>query len=338
MPTPSDNTPPLNASIAEEISARSTCPPEVDRESLHTREERPYPWVSAWERRNTSDDAPDNTFSPTGPSNHTALTPSDGTSFASTDADPVTGEPVARAPMKGVGRSEDEPTAGRLSPAAESSCSSGPVSPVTPSSATSLLSYEFSNIRLLPNYSSSFLRPGSRFTGTQQSDSHVYSVDVEIKHVDMLESYLCGYLRIQGLTEDHPTLTTFFEGEIIGTKHTFKTRNEAWGATEKTDMQHWGRFPAWRSQAKQAKKPDFTFRNFAQREHLFMRWKEYFLVPDHRVRSISGASFEGFYYICFNQVEGTVAGIYFHAKSEKYQQLELRHVKDYGCAPAMEFR
>ncbi|CAK45362.1 uncharacterized protein An08g03250 [Aspergillus niger] len=141
-----------------------------------------------------------------------------------------------------------------------------------------------------------------------------------------------------GLTEDHPTLTTFFEGEIIGTKHTFKTRNEAWGATEKTDMQHWGRFPAWRSQAKQAKRPDFTFRNFAQREHLFMRWKEYFLVPDHRVRSISGASFEGFYYICFNQVEGTVAGIYFHAKSEKYQQLELRHVKDYGCAPAMEFR
>lgn len=148
MPTPSDNTPPLNASIAEEISARSTCPPEVDRESLHTREERPYPWVSAWERRNTSDDAPDNTFSPTGPSNHTALTPSDGTSFTSTDADPVTGEPVARAPTKGVGRSEDEPAAGRLSPAAESSCSSGPVSPVTPSSATSLLSYEFSNIRV----------------------------------------------------------------------------------------------------------------------------------------------------------------------------------------------
>lgn len=48
-----------------------------------------------------------------------------------------------------------------------------------------------------------------------------------------------------------------------------------------------------------------------------MRWKEYFLVPDHRVRTISGASFEGFYYICFNQVEGTVSGIYFHAKSEK---------------------
>lgn len=131
------------------------------------------------------------------------------------------------------------------------------------------------------------------------------------------ETLLTNWL-LEGLTEDHPTLTTFFEGEIIGNKYTFQTRHEAWGATEKTDMSHWARFPAWRPLAKQAKKEDFTYRNFAQREHIFMRWKEYFLVPDHRVRTISGASFEGFYYICFNQVEGAVSGIYFHAKSEKY--------------------
>jgi hypothetical protein len=83
-------------------------------------------------------------------------------------------------------------------------------------------------------------------------------------------------------------------------------------------MQHWAQFPAWRPLAKQAKKADFNYKNFAQRENIFMRWKEYFLVPDHRVRAISGASFEGFYYICFNQVAGTVSGIYFHAKSERY--------------------
>lgn len=123
---------------------------------------------------------------------------------------------------------------------------------------------------------------------------------------------------LSGLTEDHPTLTTFFEGEIIGTKHTFQTRNEEWGANEKTDIHHWSRFPAWKPLAKQAKRTDFTYRNFAQREHVFMRWKEYFLVPDHRVRTISGASFEGFYYICFNQVEGSISGVYFHAKSERY--------------------
>ncbi|KAH0565396.1 hypothetical protein GP486_001213 [Trichoglossum hirsutum] len=185
----------------------------------------------------------------------------------------------------------------------------------TPSSS---MRYEFSNVRLLPNYSSSFLRAGSKFRGTQQSDRQVYDVQVELKHVDMGESFLCGYLRIQGLTEDHPTLTTYFEGEMIGTKYTFRTQNKEWGSTEKVDYQHWNRFPAYLPLAKQARKADFSCKNFAKREHIFMRWKEYFLVPDHQVRTISGASFEGFYYICFNQVTGDVSGIYFHSKSEKY--------------------
>ncbi|KAK1150132.1 hypothetical protein N8T08_000031 [Aspergillus melleus] len=329
MPTPSDNTPRLDAtSILDEISARTTCPPELERSSL---------WRDSPESSSTAEsDTPDNALSRAIASAQSALIRSDD-AIAQTVSDPLN---TPGAPMKDATKPEDEPVVGRLSPTGDQSSRSANTSspPVATPSSASLLSYEFSNIRLLPNYTSSFLRPGSKFTGTQQSDRQIYNVDVEIKHVDMVESYLCGYLRIQGLTEDHPTLTTFFEGEIIGTKHTFKTRNEAWGATEKTDMHHWARFPAWRPLAKQAKRPDFTYRNFAQREHIFMRWKEYFLVPDHRVRSISGASFEGFYYICFNQVAGDVTGIYFHAKSEKYQQLELKHVEDHGCTPAIEFR
>jgi hypothetical protein len=143
---------------------------------------------------------------------------------------------------------------------------------------------------------------------------------------------------LSGLTDDHPTLTTFFEGEIIGPKHLFKTTHPSWGSSEKVDLQHWARFPAWRPLAKSAKSPSFTLKNYQQREHIFMRWKEYFLVPDHRVKTITGASFEGFYYICFNQCDGSVSGIYFHAKSEKYQQLDLKHVDDGGCVGAMEFR
>ena len=127
-----------------------------------------------------------------------------------------------------------------------------------------------------------------------------------------------------GLTADHPTLTTYFEGEIIGTKYTFKTKHEEWGSNEKVDMQHWNRFPAWRPLARQSKNSDFSFKNYAERENIFMRWKEYFLVPDHRVRTISGASFEGFYYICFNQKHGTVSGIYFHSKSEKSVRSSIR--------------
>jgi hypothetical protein len=200
------------------------------------------------------------------------------------------------------------------------------------------INYGIDGTRMITTHNSSFLRAGSKFRGTQQSDKQKYNVEVDIKNVNMAESELCGYLRIEGLTPEHATLTTYFEGEIIGPKYTFQTRHESWGATDKTDMQHWGRFPAWRPLAKQAKKPDFHYKNSAQRENLFMRWKESFLVPDHRVREISGASFEGFYYICFNQVTGNISGIYFHARSEKYQQLELTHVDDMGCYGAFEFR
>ncbi|PNY24788.1 Glucose-induced degradation protein 4 [Tolypocladium capitatum] len=197
---------------------------------------------------------------------------------------------------------------------------------------------DYSTMRTIPISPSSYLRPGSRFHGTQQSERQIYDVQVEIKHVDMRESFLCGYLRIQGLTEDHPTLTTYFEGEIIGSKYGFITQHEDWGASVKTDMNHWGKFSAFRPFQKHVRKGPVTIQDVSQRENIFMRWKEHFLVPDHRVRTITGASFEGFYYICFNQLKGEVNGIYFHSKSEKFQQLELKHVPNRGCFSATEFR
>lgn len=185
--------------------------------------------------------------------------------------------------------------------------------------------WDFTHIQRPPHYPSSLLRPGSKFTGTQQSDRQIYNVDVDILTVDTSQSSLTGYLRICGLTEDHPTLTTFFSGEIIGGpshRYSFRTRTPSWGATDKTDLVHWARFPVWRALSKEAKRDiDFPYPvdggPWWQQENVYMRWKEHFLVPDHRVRSIAGASFEGFYYATFNQVEGRISGIYFHAKSER---------------------
>ncbi|KAF2739923.1 hypothetical protein EJ04DRAFT_540409 [Polyplosphaeria fusca] len=196
----------------------------------------------------------------------------------------------------------------------------------------------FPSHRFFPSTSSSLLRPGSRFKGNQTSDRQQYEVEVEVKHVDIRESYMCGYLRIKGLTEDHPSLTTYFEGEIIGSKYTFITQHPEWGSNEKVDRQHWARFPAYKPLSKFSSRPELVTKDWMQKEHLFMRWKEYFLVPDHRVRTINGASFEGFYYICFNQVSGGIEGIYFHAKSEKFQKLKLEHVDDHGCQGAIEFK
>ena len=61
-----------------------------------------------------------------------------------------------------------------------------------------------------------------------------------LQHVDEANSYLCGYLKIKGLTEEYPTLTTFFDGEIISEKYPFLTRK--WDADEEVDKKHWVRF------------------------------------------------------------------------------------------------
>ena len=53
----------------------------------------------------------------------------------------------------------------------------------------------------------------------------------------MDKSYLSGYLKIKGLTEEYPTLTTFFDGEIISARYPFLTRK--WEADEEVDRKHW---------------------------------------------------------------------------------------------------
>lgn len=57
------------------------------------------------------------------------------------------------------------------------------------------------------------------------------------QHVDEQNSYLCGYLKITGLTLEYPMLTTFFDGEIISKRYPFLTRK--WDADEEVDRKHW---------------------------------------------------------------------------------------------------
>ncbi|CAN6598779.1 hypothetical protein TRVA0_001S06304 [Trichomonascus vanleenenianus] len=184
----------------------------------------------------------------------------------------------------------------------------------------------------------SFLAPGSMFIGSQQSGQSTYEVRVQIKSVDMENAFMCGYLWIEGLTEDNPTITTYFYGEMISEKNSFFTKQADWGASAKTDISHWSRFQPWRMISNEAKEPNYVHKNFEQQDHIFMRWKERFLIPDHRVRDINGASYAGFYYICFDQVNGSISGFYYHKRSDNFQQLELTHVPDSGCSETFEFR
>lgn len=75
----------------------------------------------------------------------------------------------------------------------------------------------------------------------EEGETAVYNLRLHcccfLQHVDHANSYLCGYLKIKGLTEEFPTLTTFFDGEIISKKHPFLTRK--WDADEDVDRKHW---------------------------------------------------------------------------------------------------
>ncbi|WVQ78902.1 hypothetical protein IAT38_000993 [Cryptococcus sp. DSM 104549] len=160
----------------------------------------------------------------------------------------------------------------------------------------------------VPNAGRGALYPGSVFKGTQTSGRSAYDVEVRFLDVNFPESSLSGYLSISNLTDSHPYLTTFFTGEIIGPKYGFITGTR-FGATEHDDMRHWGRFEQFRrpSTRQDMMRPELLLRDpqpdrsrgetkAKERDFVFLRIKERFLVPDHKVRDISGASFAGFYF------------------------------------------
>lgn len=176
-----------------------------------------------------------------------------------------------------------------------------------------------------PGVTTSLLYNGSRFQGHQKSKGNCYDVEVVLQNVDMQTSYLCGYLKIKGLTEEYPTLTTFFDGEIISEKHPFLTRK--WDADEEVDRKHWGKFLSF-YQYKNFNSDKFNYEDLKTTDSVFMRWKEHFLVPDHTIKDINGASFAGFYYICFTKSTATIEGYYYHRSSEWFQSLKLTHVPE----------
>ncbi|WWC96825.1 hypothetical protein V866_003700 [Kwoniella sp. B9012] len=160
----------------------------------------------------------------------------------------------------------------------------------------------------VPSIGRGALYPGSIFKGTQTSGRSAYEVEIQFVDVNFAESSVSGYLSISHLTDSYPHLTTYFDGEIIGNKYGFITGSR-YGATEHDDMRHWGRFEQFRrpSTRMDLLKPELYFRDplpdksmgeirSRERDFVFLRIKEKFLVPDHKVRDISGASFAGFYY------------------------------------------
>lgn len=164
-----------------------------------------------------------------------------------------------------------------------------------------------------------YLFNGSSFSGYQKSKNGSYEVNVKIQYVDQSNSYLCGYLCIAHLTKNHPSLTTFFEGEIISERHPFLTRK--WEASEEIDLIHWCKFDDFLEKYSSIYNLDsFDYDTLKDSEYIYMRWKERFLVPDHTIKYVEGASYAGFYYTCYSKRTSEIKGYYFHINSEHFER------------------
>lgn len=176
-------------------------------------------------------------------------------------------------------------------------------------------------------FASNHIYSGSRFEGNQESRGHRYPVDVVLQHVDFANYTLCGCLKTCGLTQHYPTLTTYFEGEIISEKFPFLTRK--WEVEEDVDTKHWSKFPIFKNRfAKIYNTDNFDYSQLIGEDYIFMRWKELFLDSDYKIRDIQGASFAGFYYMCYQRGNSSIEGYYYHRETELYQSLTLDHVTE----------
>uniref|UniRef100_H2ZLR2 Glucose-induced degradation protein 4 homolog n=1 Tax=Ciona savignyi TaxID=51511 RepID=H2ZLR2_CIOSA len=186
-----------------------------------------------------------------------------------------------------------------------------------------------------PGIVNTLLYNGSKFKGHQKSKGNCYDVEVTLQNVDLENSFLCGYLKISGLTEEFPTMITFFDAEIISERYPFLTRK--WEADEEVDIKHWKKFLSFYQFAKTFNNDNFDYSELKNSDYVFMRWKEHFLVPNHKIESIHGASFAGFYYICFQKSTATIEGYYYYRTSEMFQSLNLRHSPE-PTTPVYMFR
>ena len=169
------------------------------------------------------------------------------------------------------------------------------------------------------------IHPGAKFKGFQNSCKQNYNVEITIQDVQLDRSFLTGYIMIEGITQAYDKLTTFFSAELIGEHYGFLTRK--WQTNEEIDKMHWMKFPAFRAYKydQVMNMESFQYDPRQNGEYLFFRFKEEFLVPNHKIQNIPGASFAGFYYVCVGLKSKSIEGYYYHSSSQWFQKLDLRY-------------
>lgn len=182
-------------------------------------------------------------------------------------------------------------------------------------------------------------QPKTVFTGHQYSRyrKHKVSITFNTTHLNknnfnpsICEPNLSGILTISGLTRKNPKINTSFDGYIIDGNQ-FGWLSETWPkieclkpfiTTAEVDMIHWEKFNiniTWKK-----------FRNgILDDRYICMKWKERCLIDENNgviEDELSGASYDGFYYIVLDLELGIINGYYYHDKATQFQEIRLNTV------------
>ena len=173
-----------------------------------------------------------------------------------------------------------------------------------------------------PRQANPMLQPGALLVGTQSSDKgSAFEVTVKVLSSSLADGRISGRLTILGLTGEDTLISTLFDGEIVGPKHSFFTGGR-FDTDSAIDRQHWTRFPTFAPYAATG----LDVRPGAGDRVLFCRFKERFIIDDDwRQSSRPGLSYSGLYYVVLDLDDLSLSGLYFAQQSELwFQKLELR--------------
>lgn len=191
--------------------------------------------------------------------------------------------------------------------------------------------YRFVQIPIHGYDSCGALRAGACFVGTQHDEWGSCEIDVSISSVSVSDSFLSGCIRFKNLVPTCPSVTTYFEAEMIGSQYNFLTPHTDWGSDARYDLKQWREFPSWdsreeeqlmhlRRQQRQRRRRssvesidllDVRDPQWWNKRHVYMRWKERRMVHPTTQPHRRDFNFDGFYYICFDQEEATIQGLYY---------------------------
>ncbi|KAF9763112.1 Glucose-induced degradation protein 4 like protein [Nosema granulosis] len=173
------------------------------------------------------------------------------------------------------------------------------------------------------------LERGAIYSGEQLTNSGSFKIEMKIDSVDFDQEIMYGTFQIHNLTDKYELLSSFFESVMMGNKYEF--------AGDETDTVHWGMFPEWRNELKKQRerpihnnknKHDLASYKIKESDFIYLKIKELFLLPDPNLKSIPGASIDGYYYCCYYKKLDCFAGHYYfkNATNQVSQQILLERV------------